>query len=336
MENSTAELAPGDRTLLNSWLREIQSVYRGHEKIVKMVCAAIIADGHVLIEDLPGSGKTLLAKTIAHTVNFEQGTEANLKFKRVQFTPDLLPMDIIGLNIYDPQNASFHFQPGPIFANILLVDEINRASPKVQSALLEAMGEKQVTIDRTTYQLEKVFFVIGTENPIDHAGVYPLPLAQLDRFMMRLIPGAISPSVEMEILKSRGEINPGTLNAVVSHEDILRWRGIALNASLPEKFYQAVQDILLKSRSRESKHAGLSTRAGMHLVNALKAYSLVNAEGMAGIIPDDFKMIANAVLLHRIREDLGNRDDENILHFSIMEATESLITKAQKDFKRAG
>lgn len=335
-----------DSTLINNWLSEIKNIYRGHENIIRLIMACVIADGHVLLEDLPGTGKTLLAKTIAKTIRIENGSSLTSSFQRIQFTPDLLPMDILGMNVFNPRDTQFHFQPGPIFANMLLVDEINRASPKVQSALLEAMGEKQVTIDKNTYPLEAVFFVIGTENPIDHEGVFPLPLAQLDRFMMRLTPGFVSGETEKGILKSKGEINPDNIHPVISDKDITRWRTITQSIDLRDIYYRAVFQILEKSRFSEQLFGGLSTRAGMHLIASLRAWSFISAcldcagtkdanpESIQAIItPEEFCLLAKSVLLHRVRPEYSQKAIENTLLNIITAETEIIIQDNQKDLK---
>ncbi|MCB0324685.1 MAG: AAA family ATPase, partial [Bdellovibrionales bacterium] len=188
-------------------------VIRGRDDTLKLVLAGLVADGHVLIEDYPGSGKTTLAKTLGRSIDCSDadGIERHiLPFRRIQFTPDLLPTDVLGVNVFEPKSATFRFQHGPIFAHIVLADEINRTGPKVQAAFLECMAERQVTIDNVTYPLDELFFVMGTQNPLDLAGTYPLPLVQLDRFLLKVPMRYVGADTELEILRESDEIKSNT------------------------------------------------------------------------------------------------------------------------------
>ncbi|MEL6823655.1 MAG: AAA family ATPase, partial [Calditrichota bacterium] len=229
-KNAPAELNSEYSKKIAELSESVGKIIRGKDAVIAKVVTCMIAGGHMLMEDLPGLGKTTMAKALAYSIEGEHSSENDAEksvvFKRIQFTPDLLPMDLIGTYIFDDKNKDFIFKHGPIFANIVLADEINRASPKVQSALLECMAENQVTVAEQTYQLDEFFFVIGTQNPIEFEGTYPLPAAQLDRFFMKIDFGYASEDKELEIYKNYRQINniKGTVSPVVSYSDILSLR----------------------------------------------------------------------------------------------------------------
>jgi len=269
----------------------VEQVVRGKHKEIRLALTTMIAEGHLLIEDVPGVGKTMLAKAIARSVD--------CSFRRIQFTPDLLPTDITGVNVFNQEQRDFEFKPGAIFANIVLGDEINRASPKTQSALLECMEERQVTVDTQTHPLGTPFMVIATQNPIEHEGTYPLPEAQLDRFMLRLSIGYPSPEVEAEILSSHssgaplGEIGPVT-DAPGVAEMILQAREVHVAPTLR----RYIVDLIEATRSHGDIYLGASPRAGLMIMRAARA--MAAAEERDYVIPDDIKTLAVPTLAHRI------------------------------------
>ncbi len=269
----------------------VERVVQGKHREIGLALVALIAEGHVLIEDVPGVGKTMLAKAIARSID--------CSFRRIQFTPDLLPTDVTGVNVFNQERGDFEFRPGAIFANIVLGDEINRASPKTQSALLECMEERQVTIDTETYHLGAPFMVIATENPIEHEGTYPLPEAQLDRFMMRIGIGYPSAEVEAEILATHGvrstlpDIGPVT-DALGVREMIEQARRV--HASVSVRRY--IVEIVEATRKHPDVYLGASPRASIMLLRAARA--MAAAEERDFVIPEDVKTLAPPVLSHRV------------------------------------
>lgn len=267
---------------------------------MELIVAGIITGGHILIEDTPGTGKTLLARTLAASIDGD--------FKRIQFTPDMLPADITGLNIFDQAESRFEFVKGPIFTNILLADEINRATPRTQSALLEAMEEKQVTVDGATYILGEPFVVIATENPVETAGTFPLPEAQLDRFVMHISMGSLSLEDEVRMLKTIDEEHASdNVAPVCSCEDILSLKkeadGIFVHDDLKEYIVRLVQ----KTREHKAVQMGVSPRGTLWLLKTAKAWALMH--GREFVLPDDVKEVAGYVLPHRMLTYAG-RDME--------------------------
>jgi MoxR-like ATPase len=251
------------------------------------------------MEDNPGTGKTVLARTLAQCISGEKEGE-HVIFKRIQFTPDLLPMDLIGTHIFDDMNKEFVFKKGPLFCNVLLADEINRASPKVQSALLEAMAEQQITAGDTTLKLERMFFTIATQNPIEMEGTYPLPAAQLDRFFMKIFFGYVDEQTEMDIYRGYLGIaqNLTDLKQVLSMKDILNLQEQAAQVYVHEEIIRAVSNIVRGTRTHQDVTLGASTRSGIAFLKCLRAYALV--KGRAFVIEDDVKDTASAVLDHRL------------------------------------
>jgi len=279
-------------------IENMEGVIRGKRAQIKQVITCLLAKGHILMEDNPGTGKTVLARTLAGSIS---GTNAgNAIFKRVQFTPDLLPMDLLGTHIFDDSKKEFIFKKGPLFCNVLLADEINRASPKVQSALLECMAEHQITMGELTYKLEKLFFTIATQNPIEMEGTYPLPAAQLDRFSMKIFFGYVDESTEMDIYKNYLNINSNLehIKQVLSLEEVLQLQADAEEVFVHDEIVQAVSNLVRNTRTHEGITLGASTRSGITFLKCLKACALVN--GRSFVIEDDVNEIAIAVLDHRM------------------------------------
>ncbi len=269
----------------------IEKVIQGKGAEVRLAVVALVAEGHLLIEDVPGVGKTMLAKALARSID--------CSFRRIQFTPDLLPTDVTGVNVFNQERGDFEFKPGAIFANIVLADEINRASPKTQSALLESMEERQVTVDTVTYQLGAPFMVIATQNPIEHEGTYPLPEAQLDRFMMRIALGYPGAEAEIGILATHGYVS--TLDSI---EPVTDAPGVAELAVMAREVHVApalrryIVDIAEASRRHPDLYLGASPRASIMLLRASRVAAA--SEGRDYVVPDDVKVLAVPVLSHRI------------------------------------
>lgn len=269
----------------------IERVIIGKRAVIEKTIVALIAGGHVLIEDVPGVGKTMLARSVAVSIGG--------RFHRIQFTPDLLPTDVTGVSIYDQKSRQFEFRKGPVFANIVLADEINRASPRTQSALLEAMEERQVTQDGVTYPLPETFMVIATENPIEYEGVYPLPESQLDRFLLRQDIGYPSRGEEKAVVRQQLIAHPvDDLQAVAGAEDVLRIRGVARRCHVAEEVYDYAMDIVEATRGAEALKLGASPRGTLALIRCAQAMATVR--GRDFVSPDELKELAPDVLGHRV------------------------------------
>ena len=270
----------------------IGRVMIGSASVIDLLLTAMIADGHVLIEDVPGMGKTVLAKSLAKSVS--------ARFSRIQFTPDLLPSDVTGLNYFNQKENEFIFSPGPAFCNILLADEINRATPRTQSSLLECMGERQITVDGETMQLEAPFFVITTQNPIETLGTYPLPEAQLDRFLMRISMEAPGKEQEKAILLRFMRDEPlETLGSVCTGADILELQRLAREIYVHPVLLDYLVSLTQATRDWPNVEMGVSPRGSLALLRAVRAFALVR--GGAYVVPEDIKAVAVPVLAHRIQ-----------------------------------
>ncbi|WP_442965373.1 AAA family ATPase [Pseudomonas sp. CGJS7] len=279
------------RTALEQAQAQVNNLVLGKAQAVRLAFVALLSDGHLLIEDLPGLGKTTLAHALAATLGLE--------FQRVQFTSDLLPADVVGVSVFDPTSRQFQFHPGPVFTQVLLADEINRAPPRTQSALLEAMAEHQVTVDGRTHPLPDPFFVIATQNPVDLSGTYPLPDSQLDRFLLRLQLGYPDEAAERDLLAGadRRDLIAQT-KPLLSSEDVLAIRRAVDAVYAGEALIAYVQALLARSRKHPGVRVGLSPRAGLALLRAARAYALLL--GRAHVVPEDVQALFAAVASHRL------------------------------------
>lgn len=285
---------------LQMLIDSIEKVIKGKREQIKFVLIALLAKGHVLMEDNPGTGKTVMAKTLAHCISSPLHQHDGVLFKRIQFTPDLLPMDLIGSHIFDDVKKDFLFKKGPLFCNVLLADEINRASPKVQSALLECMAENQITIGESTYQLEKLFFCIATQNPVEMEGTYPLPAAQLDRFFIKIYFGYVDEETELELYKNYRNIQHSLTHSeqVLSMDEVLQLQQVAEEVFVHDEIFTSVRNIVWATRKNADILLGASTRSGIAFIKCLKAFALVNNRNY--VIEDDIHALTKPVLDHRL------------------------------------
>jgi MoxR-like ATPase len=271
--------------------RSIARAIMGKEEVIQLALITLLARGHLLIEDVPGVGKTTLAQALAKSFH--------CTFQRVQFTSDLLPSDVLGVSVYNPETREFEFRPGPMFANVVLADEINRTTPRTQSALLEAMNEAQVTVDGKTLPLPQPFLVIATQNPVEHHGTYPLPESQLDRFLMRIKMGYPSHETEREILRQRVGDNPiEALESVAEIEDVLAMQATVAHVKVDSSLHDYALEIVNRTRKTDQLALGVSPRGTLMLQRAAQARAFL--DGRDYCIPDDFKQLAVAVFSHRV------------------------------------
>ncbi len=284
-------VTPTTRAAIAELEANVERVIRGKSDVVKLAIASILARGHILLEDVPGVGKTTLAHALAKSLS--------LDFQRIQFTSDLLPTDIVGVTIYKQDRQEFEFIPGPVFTNLLLADEINRGTPKTQSALLEAMNESAVTIEKRHLQLPKPFLVIATQNPVEYVGTYPLPESQLDRFLMRLTLGYPDAADEKELLRiGGGETALDELQPVMSGEDLRQIQEQVLRVHVNESLLDYMMALVHATREHEEAALGVSTRGALTFFKACRALAMVS--GRDFVTPDDIKRLAVPVLAHRV------------------------------------
>lgn len=284
-------MSSDNSALIGSFEKNVSQVLLGKEEAVRLAIVSLLAQGHILIEDAPGVGKTVLAKSLARSLNCQ--------FRRLQCTPDLLPSDILGASLFLPNKGEFEFRKGPVFTNILLADEINRATPRTQSALLEAMSEGQVSLDGVTHELPSPFLVIATQNPYEFEGTYPLPENQLDRFTLCLEIGYPVRAVEKDVLTSHRNGEPvEKLQPVITQADLIRLQTRVRETRVDEAISDYLLDIVEKTRNHEEIELGLSTRGALAFYRATQALAIV--EGRDYVIPDDIKRLAGPVMAHRL------------------------------------
>ncbi|AAM25367.1 MAG: MoxR-like ATPase [Caldanaerobacter subterraneus] len=302
-------------------IENIEKVIIGKREAVELVIIALLAEGHVLIEDVPGVGKTSLVKALAKSIN--------ASFRRIQFTPDLVPSDVVGVTVYNQQKREFEFKPGPIMSNIVLADEINRTSPKTQSSLLEAMEEKQITVDGVTYPLPKPFMVLATQNPIEYEGTFKLPEAQLDRFMIKIEIGYPSEAEELEILANFEEKNPlEELKPVVNAEEVIKMQEEVKKVYVEDIVRNYIVNLVSSTRKSKAIRLGASPRATLNLMRSAQARAY--CQGRDYVLPDDVKALAVPVLSHRIilrNEEKFEGLDERMFIKNIVDTTKVPVVR---------
>ena len=277
--------------LIQATLAQLNKVIHGKPQQIQLALTCLLANGHLLLEDLPGMGKTTLAHALAQV--------CGLEYKRVQFTSDLLPADLIGAAIFEPQTGKFRFHPGPVFSQVFLADELNRATPKAQSALLEAMEERQVSVDGTTHSLPAPFFVIATQNPQSQSGTFPLPESQLDRFLMRLSLGYPEPAAERELLKGRnGRVLLASMQQVLNESRLKALQTLVPQVKMTDTLLDYVQRLIASTRQPDICQLGLSPRGALALVKSAQAWALLQARGH--VLPEDVQAVFVAVAGHRL------------------------------------
>ncbi|WP_062352707.1 AAA family ATPase [Bacillus kwashiorkori] len=302
-------------------MENIEKVMIGKRREAVLSLTALLAGGHVLLEDVPGVGKTMLVKTIAKSVSSS--------FKRIQFTPDLLPSDVLGVSIYNPKAMEFEFRPGPIMGNIILADEINRTSPKTQSALLEGMEEGSVTIDGYTYKLPQPFFVMATQNPIEYEGTYPLPEAQLDRFLLKMKMGYPTAEEEMEVLTRQEKVAPiESLDSVITTEELIEIQNQVKNVFVDASIKEYIIAIVRETRNHPQVYLGVSPRGSIALMKAAQSYAFLHNRDF--VIPDDIQFLAPYIFAHRVIL----RSEAKYEGISAEELIYSILTQVQVPIKR--
>ncbi|MGB0648547.1 MAG: AAA family ATPase, partial [Bradymonadia bacterium] len=310
--------------------QQLRAAVMGRDEVIDLLIIGLITGGHILLEDYPGSGKTTLAKALGHCIAPTSAVDGLKSFRRLQFTPDLLPSDITGVMIFDPNKGQFHLRKGPIFAHVVLVDEINRTSPKVQSALLESMAENQVTIDNDTYPLDPLFLVIATQNPSDSVGTYPLPQAQLDRFLFKVSMTHIDPESEFAVLEKYGQPHAeGRQHTPLTRDEILSIRThIHERVILNDSIKHCLVEIANTSRAHPDVMLGLSTRTLVQAIAALKAHALLHQRDY--VTPEDITALALPLFKHRLLVKGGEERRESIVSEIIAGPLDTLISNRLK------
>lgn len=325
------ELLVHAKTVVQQLKARLTFAVRGRDEVIDLILIALLADGHVLLEDHPGSGKTTLAKALGESIEDRANAEHIEPFRRVQFTPDLLPSDVTGVSVFDPDSQQFHFRPGPIFTHVLLADEINRTSPKVQSALLEAMAEKQVTVDNHTYRLDELFFVIATQNPRDQVGTYPLPVAQLDRFLFKIRMDYIEQSAERDVLRSyRDRRSAAPVNAPrVTRDALIEARRIIdEHVYIDPRLSDSLVEVATALRRSAEVAQGVSTRSLVLLLPALQVLAFM--KGRDFVIPEDVNTLAPHVFSHRLELAPGVEDVHEVVKRCLKGPMETLARSTMK------
>jgi MoxR-like ATPase len=317
------------RTLIRSLGARCRATVQGRDEVIDLILTALLADGHVLLEDHPGSGKTTLAKTLGESIVRPVNSQPIVSFRRMQFTPDMLPSDITGVTMFDPHTRTFEFRAGPIFANVVLADEINRTSPKVQAALLEAMAEKQVTVDNQTHRLEDLFFVMATQNPLDQAGTYPLPKAQLDRFLFKIKMTYLSMKSELEVLGSwkTARTSPPRFQATPAAIVAAR-ETIAQAVHVSPVIHDCLVQIAHALRHDKRVALGISTRSLVLALPALQAWAVMQGRDFVSL--KDIKALATPLFCHRLDLVPGGRSAEDIVNECVTPVVEALTRKTLK------
>lgn len=299
----------------------------GRDRVIDLVIIALLADGHVLLEDYPGSGKTTLAKALGESL-IDSGQGNIESMRRVQFTPDLLPSDVTGTTIFDPEQRKFFFRPGPIFAHVLLADEINRSSPKVQSSLLEAMAEKQATIDNKTHLLDELFFVIATQNPLDLVGTYPLPTAQLDRFLFKIAMTHIAAEHELDLLLRFQDVKNAIQKPLprVHRDEVIAARtAIESGVYIDPKIMETLVAFAGETRDSNSTQQGVSTRSLVLALPALKAHAMMNNRDF--VSPEDLALLSPFLFSHRLMLLPGAPSAQEVVHTCLKKPMDALVAK---------
>lgn len=317
------ETLEGARAVAATLRARMRANVMGRDEVIELVLVALFADGHVLLEDYPGSGKTTLAKSLGHSIIDDVPDDDIPDFRRIQFTPDLLPSDVTGVMVFDTHTSNFFFRRGPVFAYVLLVDEINRTSPKVQSALLEAMAEKQVTVDNVCHRLDELFFVIATQNPLDAIGTYPLPMAQLDRFLLKLVMRHIDRESELEVLRTWGLPRVAPELATVTRTDVVAARrALRRLVAVAPAVHECLVDVARRLREDRRTRQGVSTRCLVQAIPALQVMAMLS--GRDFVSPEDVERMAVPLFAHRIELAPGVVSVEPVIRDALRPPLETL------------